>query len=87
MSAKIRLWGSPYSYVLYRISARFQKTVKICEREDDRRGIDIGMERYSPGGLQIAIDRDADGVVGVVNQSERRNGTGPQAEMRHQPLG
>src|SRR5436309_16139752 len=45
------------------------------------------MERDRRRRLQIAIDGDADGVLGVVNQAEWRNRTGLQAEMLHQPLG
>ena len=50
-------------------------------------GVDVRVKRQARGGLKVAVEHDADGVLAIVDEAERRHGSGRQPEVRHQPLG
>jgi hypothetical protein len=60
--------------------------LEIGKIHTDRGRVDVGMEIDPPGPLQVFIDDHFDLFLTVVDQSERRNGSGFQAEIVQEPL-
>src|SRR5581483_7162926 len=66
------------------VATRREEALEIGRRDDVRPGIDVGVEREARRGLKVAVDHDPDGVRGVVDESEGRNRSRRDAEVRHE---
>ena len=63
-----------------------QETFEILALHDERGGVDAGVEAHALSVLQLPVEEDMYVVFGVVDESERRYGTGHHAQILHQPL-
>ena len=73
--------------VLYFVAKRSEKALKSVLRDDDRSAAIVRMERERGGVFEAAVKEENDVTFGIVDESERADTTGFQAEIAHHPFG
>lgn len=69
------------------VPAPSQESLEVGIRKAQRDGIDIGMEIDKIGFFQILVHNDFDVFFLIVDQAERRDRSGFQAQVPAEPLG
>ena len=73
--------------VLDLVTERSEKALKSVLRDDDRSAAIVRMERERGGVFEAAVKEENDMTFGIVDESERADTTGFQAEIAHHPFG
>ena len=73
--------------VLDLVAERSEKALKSVLRDDDRSSAIVRMERERGGVFEAAVKEENDMTFGIVDESERADTTGFQAEIAHHPFG
>ena len=73
--------------VLYGITDGGEVLLERLLRDNDRAAAVIGVKRERGSFLQTAVEEKDYMVIGIINESERTNRAGFEAQIAHHPFG
>lgn len=73
--------------VLDLVAERSEKALKSVLGDDDRSAAIVRMERERGRIFETAVKEENDVTFGIIDESERADTTGFQAEIAHHPFG
>ena len=73
--------------VLDFVAERSEKALKSVLGDDDRSAAIVRVERERGGIFETAVKEENDMTLGIIDESERADATGFQAEIAHHSFG